>query len=510
MSNILKQYTKFIFPFQYEKEKIDVALAQIEGNKANKLNVFEPFTISTESLRDGLELLLDENGGKSKIADCYQLNVNCRKYFSLPSKRTEPLTFLTRQNNDENFEVLLTDIRLYLFESLIGFVEVECEYAHDTVDAYLDLNYFICETKSEKNKFVYHQKIWDPETRTSSFVDVEFSMKDLLDKILVSISKESDSIKFSYQKVKPIIYSHLLLSKAPDNTDELLHHLAKNYKQSYKFDSSCAKIETYHPFENSYWTASLNGAVNVSFLTDDNTTNDFFENNFYWKTRNTYFYLFINALHQRYAVIKIMGKIGGLDRLSNDYYVMEEELKMARKYEAEAISLKFRAFFLLPSTIDHINEYYDMVYDAFQVGQLYYNFNTEVKNLQNICGQYVTRIKERDEKIKKRRNAKIEIFVSIFSALVAEVTLFNDSWELFEKMLGHSLSFWSPAILILLGTLLSPLFVIILNVMKKTQEIKSLTKQIIAEERDCLVEDDKIRKAKGKRISKLRKQKDKK
>lgn len=509
MSNILKQYTKFIFPFQYKKDSVDLKSVQIENKKGVKQNVFEPFSVHTESLRDGLELMLNKDGGKSKIADCYRLNVNCRKHFHLPSKKTEPLTFCMRQAG-ESFDIRISEVQIYLFESQVGFIEVECEYLASDIDTYMDLNYFICEVKSEKNQFIYHDKVWNEETKTSTISDVSFSMSELLDSILNTACKSADAISFNYRNSKPVIYSHVLLDKKPENLDELLPNIANNYKYSYKFDSSCTKIQSFHPFENSYWTSSLNGAVNVSFLSDDDITNDFFTNNFYTKTQNTYFFLFLNVLHQRYAIISVMGKMGNLDHLTNNYIVMEKELKLARQYELEATSLKFRAFFNLPSTVEHINEYYDRLYKSFQVGTLYNSFTADIGNLQSICGKYVERINEREEKIKKRKIAKMEIFVSIFGVVVAEVTLFNNSWTLIEKVIGRTLHFYSPAILILFLTLLSPIITIILSVSKTLTEIKALSKQLNAEKQDSLVEDDKKRWANEKAINRLRKRRSKK
>ena len=190
--------------------------------------------------------------------------------------------------------------------------------------------------------------------------------------------------------------------------------------------------------------------------------------------------------------------MGKLDSLSNDYYVMENQLKEARRCEAEAINLKFRAFFKCPSFVEHVNEYYNMLYQTFEVGALYDSFSTDITSLQNICNAYVERIKAREAKFKKRKDAKVEIFVSIFGAIVAEVTLFNNSWSVVEKVLGHSIAFWSPGILILLGTLVSPLITIFINVAKKRAEIKQLTEQINAETEANLVEDDKKRRRMGK------------
>ena len=137
MSNILKQYTKFIFPFQYEKDEVDPLSAQLENKKGNKQNIFEPFSVPAESLRDGLELMLNADNQKSKIADCYQLNINCRKHFLLPAKKTETLTFHARQEDAAPLDVAISEVRIYLFESQVGFVEVECEYKTSIIDDYI-------------------------------------------------------------------------------------------------------------------------------------------------------------------------------------------------------------------------------------------------------------------------------------------------------------------------------------------------------------------------------------
>jgi hypothetical protein len=176
----------------------------------------------------------------------------------------------------------------------------------------------------------------------------------------------------------------------------------------------------------------------------------------------------------------------------------------------EAINLKFRAFFRCPSTYEHVNGYYDMLYNAYQIGNYYDHFSTDMKNLQGICSKYVERIKERDKRFKQIKSAKAEIFISVFGAVVATVTLFNNSWSLVEKVMGHSISFLNPGILILCLTLLSSLITIAVNVSKKIGEIKSLKKAIATEKKENLVEDDKYRKIKGRLIAKVDKRNSKK
>ena len=331
----------------------------------------------------------------------------------------------------------------------------------------------------------------------------------LLERLFTSVSSEEKAIRFIYKESKPLIYSYVLTDEKPEDINDLLQHLSKNYKQSYKFDDSCTKTKALHPFENSYWTSSLNGATNLSYCVGDSVTDAFFMNNFYTKTKDVYYFLFLNIIHQRQAVTRIMGEMGQLDRLINDYYVMQDQLKLARRYEAEAINLKFRAFFKAPSYVEHVNDYYDMLYASFQIGQFYDNFSSDMKNLQSICSKYVERINEREGKIKKRKSAQTEIFVSIFGAIVAEISLFNSSWSLVEKVLGRSISFFSPGIIILCATLVSPLITIFVNVGKKTAEIKALTAEIEGQRKDKLVEDDEARRYKGKFITKVDKTREK-
>ena len=505
MPKIVRQFTKFIFPFKFDAEKIAPASATVENKKGVKLEVFEKFSLKTEALREGLELMLDEGGGSAKIADCYKLNINCRRYFSLPPRKETALEFTSRKADASSMQVAITDLKLYFFESQVGFAEIECEYESDSIDDYLELNYFICEAKSEKNRFVCREQVWNEETKTKDEVTTEFTVEELLDKLLSFASCVEGAVEFSYHKAKPLVYSYLLVDEKPDDIGELLQHLTKNYKESYRFDESCTKIKSVHPFENSYWTSSLNGATNISFLTGDPITDGFFRDSFYVKAKDTYYFLFLNVLHQRHAVTDIMGKMGHIDRLVNDYQIMEKQLKLARKYEAEAINLKFRAFFKCPSTVEHVNDYYDMLQGALQVGAFYDNFKSDISNLQSICSKYVERIKERDKKIKARKTAKTEIFVSIFAAIVAEVTLFNNSWALVEKVLGHSISFWTPGVLILCGTIISPLITVFVSVGKQVTEIKRLTALIDEEYAEKLVEDDKRRKARAHFLAKVKK-----
>lgn len=476
---VVKQFTKFIFPFTYDKDKLNVEKICFTDKKGNKQNLFKTTSIKGTYLRDGLDLLLDANGGSTKIADCYLLSPNYRSYYDLPSNKGKPMTFYARNDQMQGYSVSMEDVCLYLFESGVGFVDIECVFPQCTLQSCETLNYFISEVKSEANVFKWEKTSRNAQTGELEKAEISFAVQQLLSRISrdVSADGEDGCLKYGYYTAKPLVYSYVLLSEKPDNMSELLFHLAKNYKDSYKFSGDAA-VATLHPFDNAYWACSVNGAVNVSCLTGDATTDSFFTHDFVSKMHDTYFLLFINVTHQRYALEGMLGKMGQLDSIVSDFDIMQAQLKKAEAYEAEAHNLKFRVFFNHPSTIQHINDYYDTLKRVLAVNALYDSFSTDLANLQNICRKYVDRINAIERKLSRVRMIRAELLVSVFGCLVGEFSLLNTSWELIEKFAGHEVSFMSPEILLVMGTLTVPLVTIGLSCAKLTKEAGQIKREL--------------------------------
>lgn len=511
LEKIVKQFSKCIFPFRYNAEKSDLSDKTIMSAKGKGLPVFIPFSQSASGLRQGLDGLLSKDGGSAQIGHCYRLNDACRTAFGLSKRADEILKFYARQSGEVCYDVSIKNIELFLFESGVGFISMETEYASPGMKDYIDCNYFISEIKSDKNYFVATQYEWNEETKAKTPVESKFTLKELLDKALSfvdgvqSIEKRSKT----FTDEKGIVYSYVLFDKEPDNFRELLFLLRRNYKGSYKAphdgNGETDSTNIRQLFENSFWATSLNAAVNVSFLTGDKTTDSFFSDDLFVKMHDTYFFLFINVLHQRYAVMKFMGEMGTLDKLEKDYAVMKSQLKQAKAFHAEATNLKFRAFFLIPSNVEHINIYYKLLCSAFRIQELYRNFNDDIKTLKDICNTYVSRIKERDEKISKRRKIRVGIFVSIFGSIVAIASLLNSYWSILERALGKEISFWSAPVLLFIGLIAVPVVTLIVDSVNQIKDMYKITEDLEGEIRDNLVESDKLRRRR--KIERLREEK---
>lgn len=486
MASLIKQFTKFTFPFKYDKDKIDATAPKIVGKNGER-GVFVPFSLNTEGLRDGLDALLSENGGSSKIAECYRLDANARSYFELPKRKDEPLEFYSRQGGP--FSVAITELSLFLFESGVGVLEFECEYKSDSLDDYVEANYFISEPKSNKNYFVAHSNSYNPETREKTSTAHTFTVKELISRVLASVTVgEGEACGFF--DIKPVVFSYALLDECPTDVEVLLMHASKNYKDTYQLSADTFPVNVYRPFDNSYWAATMKGVINVSHLTDNEGTNDFFRDSFFEKTKRTYFALFLHVLHQKYATMLMLSRMGQLDRLGMNYKVMKSELLEAQKCRAEAYNVMFRAHFSVPSEQEHVNRFYENLGRTFRVNDLQNNFKNDIANLESICQTYVSRIKARDNKIKEKKNALVEIFVAIFGTLVGEIALIDSSWDLIEKLHGKTVDVSSPAVIALLATMLLPIVTIAIDVVKRVKDIIKINEDLKEEVENNLVEEN--------------------
>jgi len=489
MARLENKFTKFVFPFRYEEGQLDPMLPKCQGKHGERC-VFEPISMSTEELRDGLDDLLSLDGGSAKVADCYRLNANSRSYFNLPNRKTDYLELHSRQGNDNQpYRVTVSEIGVYLFESGVGVLEIECGYESDSVDDYINLNYFISEVKSEKNYFISTREKFDQQTRTKTQIEYKFTVKELVDGIIASMLTDKEIERpVKLFDIKPIVYSYMLLNERPENYEVLLKYAAKNFKDSYQLSEESFPVNFYNPFDNSYWGVTMKGVVNISHLTDNEGTNDFFKNLFYEKMKRTYFVLFLHVIHQKYATMLMLSKMGQLDRLAMNYRVMKQELLQAQRCRSEAYNLMFRAFFQVPSEQEHVNKYYEYLFRNFRVNDLQTNFKNDIANLENICDTYIRRIKTRKNKIKEKKSALTEIFVAIFGTVVAEITLINSSWDLIEKLYGRSVGIYSTAVIALLATMVLPLVTITVDVIKRIKDIRKINRDLDEEVDNDLIE----------------------
>ncbi|MBQ8548134.1 MAG: hypothetical protein IJ427_06500 [Lachnospiraceae bacterium] len=484
---ICKQFVKVLFPFRYEKDgNNNLENVIVVNEKGNEKHLFARVGFEGANLRKGVQGLFSATENVSKIVDCYCLECDARAYIGLPRRKDESMLFHTREKKEGNpYSVAVNEIALYLFESGVGFVEMECGFESQSVSDYISCNYFLTEIKSGANYFVAQKRVWNVEEKREERTETRFTVRELLQKVLEPVSgvKEFYSEKeWGHTQEKGIIYSYLYLEEKTEDFERWIHNIRNNYKETYKVLQRYKSLEedpnVRQQFENSYWVTSYNGTINVSHKTDNDATNLFFEKDFFSKMHSTYYILFLAVLHQRFALLKAMTESVEISNLNLGYEDTKRQLVQIGDYRLQVHRLKCRAFFEKPSYVQHVNDYYELIETSYCVDELYSDLSMRLEEVEQICDVYVERINAHEERLSKRRNAKVEIFVSVFGTIVGLLTVLNEAWELLEKLFGIPQGTLSVPVLVLALFLWIPSVMVCINVVNKVKEIKEITREI--------------------------------
>ena len=350
---ISKHFVKVLFPFRYEREGCNkLEDVTVKNDKGNDKRLFVHFGFDAIDLRKGVKELFSKAENMSKIVDCYRVDYDARACIDLPRRKEEFLSFYTRERKDKDpYAVSIGEICLYLFESGVGFVEMECGFESSSVSDYISCNYFLAEVKSGANYFITQKRVWNADEKKEEKTEIQFTVKTLLKKVLDKVPGVKDFYsddEWEKQHEKGMIYSYLYLEEKTEDFGRIIHNIRNNYKESYKVVQGHGSFDKdpniRQQFENSYWVTSYNGTINVSHKTDSENTNHFFEKDFFGKMHNEYYVLFLAVLHQRFVLLKSMTEMIEISKLDLDYDDMKQQLVEIRDYKLQVSKLECRAF----------------------------------------------------------------------------------------------------------------------------------------------------------------------
>lgn len=489
---ICKHFVKVLFPFQYTKEA-DCRLENITitNAKGKEKPLFERFGFDGVELRKGVQELFSEKDNTARIVDCYSLAYDARTFMNLPRRKEEPLQFSTRDHKGEDpYAVSIREVSLYLFESEVGFFELECGFESSEIADYIQCNYFLSEIKSKNNIFRSVNKVWNGTENQEEVKEftVKVFLQSLLDKIPgLTVKDFYTGEEWSETHEKGIVYSYLYLEEKPNNFETLVYNIRNNYKESYKVPQQSQSIKSdpgvRQQFENSYWVTSYNGTINISHKTEDEITNQFFENDFYGKMHHVYYVLFLSVIHQRFLLLKAMTEMVEISNLNLDCEETKKQLIRINNYRLKISKLKCRAFYEKPSYVQHVNNYYELMTSAYSIKDLHSGLMSRMGDIEQVCKVYVAKIKTHDDQVSKIRSNRIEAFVSVFGTLVGLVTVTNEAWGLIEKISkSMEKTFSIPLLIAMIAVWLPSSILVYNNASKKLKEAKELKDDMEREE----------------------------
>ncbi|MDP4084460.1 MAG: hypothetical protein Q8934_07560 [Bacillota bacterium] len=407
-----KSHTVLIVPFTYGKQYVHIGKELTENgweicDSQNRKNILEHINI-----------LIPNNPEKKRngaIGCEYVLNRNFREKHQLPKNESHNLYLIIDQKRKFSFKI--SKISLFLFETQVGFLTYEIMHTDPSLDSIIMTNYYLKHLNHLYKGSLFSQKEYH---FASASIDALTENDRTLSSITFSLLGECNVTSYfasvTNEPENALVYNTILLDEnfnlggnSEEQLGKYIFYLRRTFKESYK--PAPSELELTHNtqilqlFENSFWGVSLEGLSNVVYLTKDPTTNQFFQDNYQTNLVHSYFYLYMIALHQRYALLSLNQHAQELP-VSESLNIEEfEEIQNARKKINYFI---LRCFFKHVSSVTHQQRLYELIENTLQIEALKEDLRIELEALSSVAElQQYYRIKE-NEKEEKRLKAVLE------------------------------------------------------------------------------------------------------
>lgn len=478
---LVRDFTAILFPFRYEAEqlKTEAFNALVTRKNGKQAQLWTPDALQPYHLKENVAAMLGVGQTKGTIGQVWRLNDALRREMELPDGRTP--VFFHYRGCEKEAELYLEGVRLALFATGIGFLELSVNCRTESAEALQDVNYFLCEVKSDDNRLRYVRRLGKDES-----VTVELTVLDTVKKLLAPLGAVEDFDTrpgLRYVDNKPLVFSYLLLEHFGEDLGKLLFGLRTNFKASYQVPAEQYALQTAqgvcHPFENVYWGASLNAAVCCASLTDNDKTNEFFNNTFPANLRQTYLLLYLLRQHQRYAVQNFQRRFvtagDGLER--TEAKNVRDAYQRVSALLDEGVTFKLGCMFRDPASVEHINHIDQFLVETLHTRENLRDFEDGVHQLELVASEIRKKIDEREKRRSKMNSLRRETMVYIITALWGCITFLESSWDVVEKLTGIQLTFRSWWALIPAAITVFPLCKLVSELLSRRKELKKLEKE---------------------------------
>jgi CorA-like Mg2+ transporter protein len=182
--------------------------------------------------------------------------------------------------------------------------------------------------------------------------------------------------------------------------------------------------EVLQTFENIYFGLSSEGGAVLAW----DSGVDFIRNQLHARVRDSYFWLFLLALHQRLAAIHLANLIGQTS------YVRHSRRPLRRSVASEIRHLRTRIFeFMVRCSFAEVStmKMYTDVYHAWQ----------RVFRVEALCAEVKTEVEELDDYLQRLQMEREERIINLLTWIFLPLTLICGFWGMnFEELSGLSIS----------------------------------------------------------------------
>lgn len=353
--------SKFLLPFYYDHRSKKKTILPI--NEAD----FTRYDIKTKYLVESVRALFSSNGNEE--CRCYYLNSDVYGKYGLPERFANISMRSEMIGCPGEFTFSISGIRVYYFETGIGFLELETQYPKDDTDRISDIgfclsNVFTNEHDSEGQINRLSFSYGNADSRTS------FSVKNCLYNIL-DIEKKGDSIRlFPTGNRKRLLMYHSLFSSTPA-TNKQLYALCNGLHSNVHYDEVMDDNIIFSSVLNQSWAVSSTGVASIAYLGDNNRS--FLEKTFRKNSTYDYFYVFLLVAHEREILLKY-----NFNAVQN-----RKNPKALVKMKKDLLKLQILYTYNTVSTESVYQRFYDNLAQKFNISSLEADIRDVVENVES-------------------------------------------------------------------------------------------------------------------------------
>ena len=408
-----KQLSYLIVPFGYKKnykeihENINLDYFSLEDPVSNRL---------FDHIED---LISNKEIDKEAIGKRYLMLQRARKKYNLPNKTND---FLTYKMKNINYYFSIESVEIYFFETQVGFIVYQIGFPKDIdINSLIETNYYAKKLNSFSKRLYYLSE--DNE------LDLGNLSRQLIEPFEIDTFFEGENEKPS----QAIVFSSILL-KEKMNINSIPYYLfliRRSFKSTYKPSKNEEGVFN-HPnilplFENSFWGVSLEGVANIITKTDDTTTNNFFSGTYFGNLKTTYFYMYILALHQKYALLYLTKQFSFLPQKIKQIKKPTKQNQLIAEYKEKLVDFMLKSSYRHISNVSHYDDLYHLIRDNLKIQNLLNDLHNELE----VLSAYT---QTAEQKQKERFNNKIGLLSAVFLPITITIEFFGMNNVLTESL----------------------------------------------------------------------------
>lgn len=440
---VRQSFVCLIIPFAYGmpfgecKHIVDPERFEIKEIKADRLFDYAEHLVSTDPERH------------EAIGARWIMRQSARKTFGLPHNFHHPLVLRVKQ---KQWTFAIRDIELYLFETQTGFLQYHVEFQGDmTMEEQIEAVYYLKKLKNYSHEISFEQRI---SKETAITQDV------LLSDMSCSILREFNVATFfegsADHPIEALVYSSarlgMLKEESEDAIGEYLFHMRRNFKSSYKASAAERDVngnpDVLALFDNSCWGISLEGLGNIVTMTEDEVTNQFFSAEYFHHIEHTYLYLYILALHQKYALLHLSSQASKLSHeLNQNRDDPSEQSRILRRMKDRIVQFMLRSSYKHVSRSTHHAMYYEWIRNRLAIDDLFSELHDALEALVSLTDTAEQRQRQEQEDRKKTETERFNKKITGISAIFLPLSVITGIYGMDVDWLAPIKELWIVSLL---------------------------------------------------------------